>query len=365
MAYRNNSSKIWNGILAVLLVLVLAGTAALVGVLSDGFKNWDKFKTEEEQTEETTDNGAPVIGENGEELPSGEAIPMPKAMAFRSAAALDGRNAEYDSVTLTATVTPSNADNKKVDWTIAFANPASEWASGKTVTDYVTVTPESDGSLTATVQCLQDFGEQIIITVTSRDNSNAKATCTVDFYKRVVGLSANMMTFLVGNDYDDSLSFTPSDSYLSFDSNVMGIAVDFCSYQYSNYTLDDSFTDTYTGRGTEEMLAKLQEGGIASADLASPDYSSGGYIPVNRYAFTGFDAESDGFMEPFYSIGEDELEAALLIAAASTDVPIIQFEITVEGSHSSVSYVWDIYCSTDGFHVSVNGISLDDTAIEI
>lgn len=365
MAYKSNPNKFWTGFLAVLLVLVIAGAAALVGVLSDGFKNWDKFKTEEEQTEETTDNGAPVIGENGEELPSGEAIPMPKAMSFRSAAALDGRNAEYDSVTLTATVTPSNADNKKVDWTIAFANPASEWASGKTVTDYVTVTPESDGSLTATVQCLQDFGEQIIITVTSRDNSNAKATCTVDFYKRVIGLTASIMTYLVGDDYDDSLSFTTSELSRAFSADVMGIAVDSCSYQYSNYTLDDSFTDTYTGRGTEEMLAKLQEGGIASADLASPDYSSGGYIPVNRYAFTGFEAGSDGFMEPFYSIGEDELEAALLIAAENTDVPIIQFEITVEGSHSSVSYVWDIYGSADGFHVSVSEVILDNSEIII
>ena len=47
MAYKSNSNKFWTGFLAVLLVLVIAGTAALVGVLSDGFKNWDKFKTNE------------------------------------------------------------------------------------------------------------------------------------------------------------------------------------------------------------------------------------------------------------------------------------------------------------------------------
>ena len=48
MAYKNNSSKVWTAIFAVLLVLVFAGSAALVGVLSDGFKNWDKFNSVEE-----------------------------------------------------------------------------------------------------------------------------------------------------------------------------------------------------------------------------------------------------------------------------------------------------------------------------
>ena len=48
MAYKNNSSKVWTAIFAVLLVLVFAGSAALVGVLADGFKNWDKFNSVEE-----------------------------------------------------------------------------------------------------------------------------------------------------------------------------------------------------------------------------------------------------------------------------------------------------------------------------
>lgn len=59
------------------------------------------------------------------------------------------------------------------------------WASGKVATNYLSVTPTSDGSLTATVKCLQAFGEQIIITIRSRSNTSATASCTVDYYKRV------------------------------------------------------------------------------------------------------------------------------------------------------------------------------------
>ena len=55
------------------------------------------------------------------------------------------------------------------------------WSEGKTVTDYVTVTPTSDGALTANVECLKDFGAQVKVTVTSRDNTDVKANCLVDY----------------------------------------------------------------------------------------------------------------------------------------------------------------------------------------
>ena len=46
---------------------------------------------------------------------------------------------------LTATITPEDATNKAVDWTVRFKDASSEWATGKTVTDYVTVTPTLGG----------------------------------------------------------------------------------------------------------------------------------------------------------------------------------------------------------------------------
>ena len=94
---------------------------------------------------------------------------------------------DYDSdgqTHLTATVEPANAEDTKMDWSIAFKNPSSSWATGKTVTDYLTVTPVSDGALEADVKAVKAFGEQIVITCRSRANSEAYATCTVDYIKR-------------------------------------------------------------------------------------------------------------------------------------------------------------------------------------
>ena len=86
---------------------------------------------------------------------------------------------------LTATITPDNATNKAVDWTIVFVNASSEWATGKTVTDYVTVTPTADGALTANVACIKSFGEQIKVTATSRDNADVSANCLVDYTQKL------------------------------------------------------------------------------------------------------------------------------------------------------------------------------------
>lgn len=90
-------------------------------------------------------------------------------------------------VNVVATITPDDAANKAVDWNVAFVNASSAWASGKTATDYITAEPTTDGALTATVTCKAAFGEQIKITVTSRDNPEASASCTVDYKQQFEG----------------------------------------------------------------------------------------------------------------------------------------------------------------------------------
>lgn len=123
---------------------------------------------------------ASVLDENGNEIADGKVHPMPVRMLFAMSSL-----AEDTSVTVEATVKPENATNKAVDWSVKWADESASWASGKTVTDYVTVTPTEDGSTTATVKNIAAFGEQVIITVTSRDNPEASATCNVDYLQRI------------------------------------------------------------------------------------------------------------------------------------------------------------------------------------
>lgn len=70
------------------------------------------------------------------------------------------------SKTITATVAPATAANKYVDWSVAWGDESNE----ADVTQYVTVTPTSNGSTVATVTCKQPFTGNIIVTVTTREN---------------------------------------------------------------------------------------------------------------------------------------------------------------------------------------------------
>ena len=78
--------------------------------------------------------------------------------------------------TLTATVIPVTAANKQVDWSIAWADSKNT----RNVTDYVTVTPKTDGSTVATVACFKPFDGNIVITVTTRDSA-FRTQCIVSY----------------------------------------------------------------------------------------------------------------------------------------------------------------------------------------
>lgn len=185
-------SKVLNGILGGFLALVIAGGVAAVGVFSNGFKDWDKFKKDDTQQEQPMtppedSGGSDITAEasNGIRLMSMKLAPVQYA-AYGVAA-----NAE-SAYTLTATVYPEDAANKLLDWTVSFKNASSTWASGKTVTDYVTVTPSSDGALTAVVENKTAFGEQVVVKVTSRDNTSAYATLNVEYLQRTTGYTLSL-----------------------------------------------------------------------------------------------------------------------------------------------------------------------------
>lgn len=225
-------TKFW----AVLMTLVVIAVAILAGVwFSNGTLTYNGGGEDEEETVAVT--------EDGSELESGGTVPM-QNMTFKSAKTLatgaDAQNEEYASVTLTATVTPSWA-TQALSWSVAFNDPASEWATGKTVTDYVTVTP-GETTLTATVQCLQPFGEQIIVTVSADEFDDVSATCTVDFERRI------LQTLFYNQDYPDGVDISTLD-YIDWHTDLEGSENDLnISYVHSDYTVKGSSSDTPSGK---------------------------------------------------------------------------------------------------------------------
>ena len=163
-----------------LFAFILVGVM-LAGIILGWFDKKDEPPAEEQQQ---TEEGGELVVNDG--INDGVSL-MSEKISPADFEAYGVSPLAESAQTVTATIQPSDALNKAVDWSVAWANASSAWADGKTVTDYVTVTPTADGALTATAECLQAFGEQIIITATSRDNSSAKGTCTVDYSQRYLG----------------------------------------------------------------------------------------------------------------------------------------------------------------------------------
>ena len=87
------------------------------------------------------------------------------------------------SKTIIATVLPATAANKLVDWSVEWGD---EEAEGD-VSQYVIVTPDSDGSTNATVTCKQAFTGTILVIATTRE-SGYQASCILTF----VGIPTDM-----------------------------------------------------------------------------------------------------------------------------------------------------------------------------
>ena len=191
--YEHKRSDTVKWVISFFLILVL-----LVGMVG----TWvfllreDEGKTppaEEEQTEQ-----AAVTDGEGNAMDADMVYPMPAKMSFNAQtfAQFGEPNAvtseQSVDVRIQAYVTPDDAANKEVDFSVAWGNAPAH--GSEPVTNYLTVTPDSDGSTTATVSCKKSFGDDtIIITVTTREGGYT-ATCTVSFTGIASGIEITSST---------------------------------------------------------------------------------------------------------------------------------------------------------------------------
>lgn len=118
---------------------------------------------------------------DGEAAERGEVYPMPKTIVYRSTSL-------FDYAVLRVTVLPEYAENKKVDFTAAFKDSGSQWASGKNINDYFRYEQTEEGSTEVKVWCVNPFGEQIIFTAISRNNPEITTSCTIDYAQTIKGV---------------------------------------------------------------------------------------------------------------------------------------------------------------------------------
>ena len=195
--------------IVVFLALILLAVG-LLSVSTDGFKALRRDKSPVDSTE------IPVEDEGGGSvLTEGKSNGMKLAGAklANEEYAANGVSEQADSVyTITATVTPANVTDPTVLWTAEWTNGASAWASGKAVTEYLSLTPSAN-TLTATLVCKKEFGEQAIITAKAKSNEDAAASCTVDYVKRVTSVSITAPSKIAFSSSETSYTVLATPNY--------------------------------------------------------------------------------------------------------------------------------------------------------
>ena len=158
-------------IIGVVALCALIVVGAVLGVVLG--VNMPSANIEAKQEEQQSPVVIETVQEQGITLMSGGAT-----------TASDGTTTK----TITATVTPSDATNPLLGWSLAFKNPNSTWAKYKSVSDYVFLSVDAD-TFSCTLTFKQAFGEQIILSCFSKSNSSIKATATIDYAQRLTALS--------------------------------------------------------------------------------------------------------------------------------------------------------------------------------
>ena len=334
-------------LLATILAVSMVATAGVTATACFAFK--DKLTSDLAQTDssirQVTDDKSEVMGDG--------VNAMPTRMTFRNARTITNAS-EYDSVTIQASIKPDNATNKNVSWSVSFVNPSSAWANGKTVTDYVTVTPQSTGSNIATVECLKPFGEQIKITVTSESNVNAKAECIVDFAQRIQKVPFDVQCF--EEDYSlMDLDFSMDALYLD-----VGIGwdlwIDEPNREYTDYTIEDVFDVELLIYSNEEILQELNAAtglNLTTAALAM-DRSEGA---IYGSLLSALEGENFNIPENYNKLNNWLTE--------NSDKTLFTLRYKALGNRSTYEAELPIYLNVEQLNVVVTEITLEQSNIII
>ena len=304
-----------------------------------------------------------------------------------------------ESVTITATVEPDNeAENTGVDWTATWKNAQSEWASGKSISDYVTLTPGGEdyaASKSVTLENLQPFGEQIVVKATARDDPEITATCTADYAQKPVNFSLSFgeVSCNFGGDTDVTLEINANAD------TAPGGAADAQFEKSEVYSLSQEFTVTYELTGKKFMSYTASGYGVEGwyifgTWLPSPDFKDeyadlSGYSVADNGLYFGIKYLSDNlqlhtvgggmgglssspasehvpseFIQRFTHAGESLIpEGNSLTYTYGDDLEMLDLQVTLTGEYAAYTYETTFVIAGYTNTSTLTGMNISESAV--
>ena len=365
---KNSKLKVILTIIAFVLIAAIIG-----GVIWYVYDN----KTRKEPSEDNEQ--AFVTDDNGEIMADGTVYAMPTAMTVRAAAL---SNSNTVDVRIEAYVYPDTAENKAVDYFVAWGT-APEHGS-EPVTNYLTVTPDTDGSTLATVSCKKAFGnDKIIITVTTRDGGYT-ATCTVSFIGIASGITitSNNATqknttergsyYELGTNKNYTFNINLSNVFNSVGKSNLSVSVGASGSLY----FGDGYCDPNSGITRISNVQKLELSSLKDKFIKSATVSGNTLtVTTGKYIVEGFCDPNDYYTDEYDNVYyrncylyEDEW--GLVGPQYTSDtakcteneqwIKSCYFTVTVTDSVSGLSETVKLWVTS-----SVSGVSLSKTTLTI
>ena len=375
--------------------IVTIAAMVLVAILSIGLLCALFIQPQEEKKEDTEQTAiseqAAVIDSEGNAMDGDTVYPMPAKMSFNEqtfaqvsepSGSATVTSDESVDVRIQAYVTPDDAVNKEVDFSVAWGNAPTH--GSEDVTDYLTVTPDSDGSTMATVSCKKSFGDDtIIITVTTREGGYT-ATCTVTFTGIASGIEITSSTATkkstsargeyyelgTGKTYTFDIGLTNAFGDVTGDLSVTGIGGSGSLY-FGEMRIEGGAFTRFTNMQKKDISslankfitsATISDGKLVvttSKTLITNYYSShesdtlsGVDFYYDRYVYQD---DGSGLVSGVQTSDNYEAKAAENVAAIES----CYFTVTVKDNISGLSETVRLWLVS-----SVNGVSLSKTELE-
>ena len=251
--YNEKSNKIrWIAVFTA-IVLILAG---VVTSLAIAIQN----KPVEAKANDTVSD----VIEQPAEIPSDNENPGLVSLRMSPSYAVAAANGQQTvSKTITATVMPVDAPDKSVDWSIKWCTPI----EGKDISEYLTLTPESDGALTATITALKGFeGGSAYVTATTRVGGFT-ATCLIMYDGKPESLSFIHNGKEITNTGTVNLTAgTTNEITLNLKNTLGAVGSKYGDFEIvkvkgqGRFTMKKEYIVNGSVRSTEEIVFNLEEG---------------------------------------------------------------------------------------------------------
>lgn len=375
MSKRRAKAKGWKALCLILaLVLVIATVLGVLQFCTPAGKKlrpseWFS-KTEAPKPQEET-GGLEILPDEG------NGIALMSAEIAREAYAENGISEEADGAKrLTATVTPANADDVYIEWSVNWIDLTNSAVANLPVTDYVTITPTEEGALTANAVCLQAFPYAIQIKATLR-NTAYSASCRVDYIKKVDDFSISGFYLIKPNLTSPGASPNREPSYKLIKFNTgdqsAGLAASYYDFQ-QNYQYGEG---TITPTLETDCYFEMTEKGLNRTGLVNY-----GISPTSYHISTNIKYQSDFWAEVF-GVADNEAQketirsrlpywAETYYVANTLDTEYTEFffQLRVEWSfkyngtvtQSGTAYM-GVNIDASALKVNATGLALDETEL--